>query len=61
MSYFEAVGVDYQYNATSIFDAKNKFKKSCTICCTTGKHLDCDKCHIASAHNNIIIALSTKH
>lgn len=61
MSYFEAIGVDYQYNATSVLDADYQFQKSCDICCTTGKHLDCGKCHIASAHDNIILALSNRH
>ena len=54
MTYFEAVGVDYQFNATNLFEAKRYFAKSCNRCTYTGKHIDCDRCAISAAHNNIL-------
>jgi hypothetical protein len=53
MTYFESIGVDYQYNATNITEAKHALKKSCDICSKTGKHITCDRCAIASVHNII--------
>lgn len=60
MSYFEERGVEHQYNARNIAEANRAFDNSCTRCCTTGRHLDCDKCHIASAHNTIITLFNNK-
>ena len=57
MTYFESVGVDYQYNATSTNKAVQAFEKSCDICTRTGMHIECDKCAIASVHNIIISVL----
>ena len=57
MTYFEAVGVDYQYGATNYLRAKKAFEKSCDICGKTGKHISCDQCAIASAHKDIITIL----
>lgn len=54
MTYFEAVGVDYQYSATNIYEAKKALTKSCDKCTTTGKHITCDRCAIANVHNDII-------
>lgn len=57
MTYFESVGVDCQYSATNIKKANRSFKKSCDICARTGKHIDCDHCAIAYAHENVISIL----
>jgi hypothetical protein len=54
MTYFEAVGVDYQYSAKNIDEAKRKFEKSCYKCSTQGKCITCDRCAIANAYYNII-------
>ena len=54
MTYFEAVGVNYQYSATNIFEAKKEFQKSCEKCITQGKHVSCDNCAIAEAYYNVI-------
>lgn len=54
MTYFEAVGVDYQFSATNLFEAKKYFAKSCNKCIHTGKHIDCDKCAISNAHHDLI-------
>ena len=60
MSYFEEIGVEFQYNARNIFEANKAFEKSCTRCSTAGKHLNCDKCHIASAHNTVALIFNNK-
>lgn len=54
MTYFETVGVDYQYNARTINEATKNFEKSCTMCSTQGKHIVCDRCAIANVHHNLI-------
>ena len=54
MTYFESVGVDYQYSATNIFEAKREFQKSCAKCSMKGKRISCNKCAIAEAHHNVI-------
>ena len=55
MTYFEAVGVDYQYSATNINYAKRQMDKSCNKCSTQGKYISCDRCAIATAHSNILM------
>ena len=57
MTYFESVGVNYQYSATNITKAKKAFEKSCEICAKTGKHINCSQCAIASTHKDIITIL----
>jgi len=57
MTYFEFVGVNYQYSATNIAKAKKAFEKSCEICAKTGKHINCNQCAIASTHKDIIYIL----
>ncbi len=54
MTYFEAVGVDYQFSATNLFEAKRHFEKSCAKCSAQGKHIPCNQCAIAEAHRNVI-------
>ena len=54
MTYFESIGVAKQCSAPSVDYAQKSFKKSCTICVHTGKNIPCDRCHIASAHNDVI-------
>lgn len=53
MTYFETIGVDYQYN---IPEATSAFKKSCA----TGKHISCDRCAISNVHNSILSILKLK-
>ena len=54
MSIFEEKGIEFQYNSTSIAQAKKSFKKSCEICYSTGKHIKCDGCNIAFVHQLIV-------
>ena len=54
MTMFEEIGVSRQYDAASTKEAKKSFAHSCDLCCYQGRHIDCDKCGIAFAHNLII-------
>ena len=54
MTYFESIGVKKQHSAMSARKANEEFARSCNICCSQGKDINCDKCAIASAHNDII-------
>ena len=47
MTMFEQRGVDRQYSAGNIMEAKRAFEKSCEICATQGKFISCDRCAIA--------------
>lgn len=47
MTRFEEKGVNRQYSAGSITEAKRAFAKSCELCATQGKFISCDKCAIA--------------
>ena len=54
MSKFELIGQSYQFSSCNSAEAEKRFTKSCDLCCTTGKHIQCDRCAIAIAHNFII-------
>lgn len=54
MTYFESIGIDYQYSATNFMSAKKAMSISCHKCATTGKNIVCDRCAIANAHNDVI-------
>lgn len=50
MTAFEEKGVNRQYGARNIHKANKEFQNSCTKCTLQGKHIECDRCHIAFAH-----------
>lgn len=54
MTMFEQRGVDRQYSAGSIMEAKSAFEKSCELCTTQGKFISCDKCAIAYINQLVI-------
>lgn len=54
MTKFEQVGINYQYNATSIREANKAFQHSCDCCCHKGMHLDCDHCAISHVHSLVV-------
>lgn len=60
MTSFEAIGVNYQYNANNIKEANKAFEYSCYCCCTKGIHISCAKCAIANAHELIVMCLVNK-
>ena len=53
MSFVE-IGIERQYEAQNINEANRAFKSSCRLCSTRGRHLECDRCGIANAHNTVI-------
>lgn len=60
MTNFETVGINYQYEATTIEQANKSFKYSCDCCCSKGRHADCDRCAIANVHSLIVAYLNDK-
>ena len=54
MTKFEQIGIDYQYDATNIQEAKKFFTYSCNYCCSKGMKISCDRCAIANTHSLII-------
>lgn len=60
MTKFEQIGINYQYDATSIQEAQRAFKHSCNCCCNKGIKLECDKCAIANVHNMIVAYFNDK-
>lgn len=58
MTKFEQVGINYQYDATTIQQANKAFSYSCNCCCTKGVRIDCDKCAIAVVHNHVVAAIN---
>lgn len=54
---FESRGVERQYSAHSPQSAQRAFAKSCAICCTQGKVLECSRCGIADAHHSVMTIL----
>ena len=53
MTKFEQIGVNRQFDATSIEELNENFKHSCDVCCRKGMHIECDKCHIA--YTNVLL------
>lgn len=47
MTRFEERGINRQYNACNIREARIAFETSCEICATQGKFINCDRCAIA--------------
>lgn len=54
---FEQRGVTFQYEANSKPEAIKAFKRSCTVCCYKGIHIDCDYCSIKVAHEDVMAIL----
>ena len=59
MTMFEQRGIDRQYGARSIREAKRAFEISCEICATQGKYISCANCLIASVHQ-LVTEIFTK-
>jgi hypothetical protein len=60
MTKFERVGVNRQYDATTLEEARKSFRHSCECCCHKGMHIDCDRCAIAYTHNLIVAYFNDK-
>ena len=59
MTRFEEKGVARQYNARSAREAERSLEKSCEICATQGKYVNCAYCMIASVHQ-LVAEIFTK-
>ena len=59
MTRFEEAGIDRQKASRSVSEANRNFDHSCTLCCTTGKRILCDRCGISHAHDNVLELLAT--
>lgn len=60
MTKFETVGVNYQHEANSIYEANKAFKHSCSCYCNKGVRLSCDRCAIAHTHDLICAYFNDK-
>ena len=60
MTKFEMIGVNYQYDASTVEEANKCFMHSCNICCHRGIHIECDHCAIACAHNLMVASFNRK-
>ena len=54
MTRFEEVGIDRQKASRSVSEANRNFDHSCTLCCTTGKRILCDRCGISHMHDEVL-------
>lgn len=50
MTKFEQTAINIQHKAIYKDWAVRQFEQTCYMCCLRGRHVDCDKCVIASAH-----------
>lgn len=50
MTKFEQRGVEFQYEACCKQDAEKSFRYSCSVCCSRGMHIECDRCAIRATH-----------
>ena len=54
MTKFESNGVNMQIESSSKFEAQKRFENSCDLCCKFGLHIECDRCAIATVHNQVL-------
>ena len=59
-SKFERIGVNLQYDATTIKEANDKFAYSCECCCAKGRYADCNRCTIANVHMLLVAYFSDR-
>ncbi|MDB7829145.1 hypothetical protein [Intestinimonas butyriciproducens] len=50
MTKFEQRGVEFQYDASCKQDALKSFQYSCSVCCSRGMRIECDRCAIRATH-----------
>lgn len=51
---FQTIGINRQYDATSVADANKAFARSCECCCHKGIQMSCDRCGIAFVHSLVV-------
>ncbi len=50
MTKFEQRGVEFQCDASCKQDALKSFQYSCSVCCSRGMRIECDRCAIRATH-----------
>ena len=60
MTKFENIGVERQQKSISLYEADRNFNISCTLCCHYNMRIDCDRCAIAVAHEQVIAIFADK-
>lgn len=53
---FVATGIEYQYSAATIAQARKAYSRSCEICCRCYR-ADCGKCPLPEVHRNALAIL----
>lgn len=53
MTVFEELGIKKQYESESRRDANRNFRYSCYLCCCRGVKIDCNRCAIQIANDEI--------
>jgi len=56
---FEQIGIEFQHEATSKYEANRSFRYSCRVCCERGIRIDCDRCAIAATHELTVAAMES--
>lgn len=54
---FENMGVELQKSSESKDEALRNFRTSCNICCYRGMHIQCDRCYIKAAHQQVLACI----
>lgn len=60
MTKFEQIAINIQTNAYRKDWAIKQFQQTCYLCALRGRHVDCDKCIIASTHQMIVAIIDDK-
>ena len=60
MTKFENIGVERQQNSVNTYEADRNFRISCKLCCHYGLHIDCDRCAISVAHEQVVAIFADK-
>lgn len=57
MTKFEQIGSQLQMDCATLFQAEQKFRYSCKICCNHGMRIVCDNCAIMATHEQVVAAI----
>lgn len=60
MTKFEQIAINLQYDAYRKDWAVKQFRQTCYLCALRGRHVDCDKCIIASTHQMVVAIIDDK-
>lgn len=54
MTAFEEKGCTLQMESTSTHEARQRFERSCNLCCSKGRNVSCDRCPINACHEQVV-------